>query len=117
MEREIYLERAAAKTNFKAEVLAKEVAKELEKRKLKSLIELKLKKKAKKFDLYSQLSYYQKVEEEILAHFISNPALREKIVNEVTAKDFNGRTAQLAEYLFQGKIISNSVKLEKLKIA
>ncbi|ADO76824.1 DNA primase [Halanaerobium praevalens DSM 2228] len=116
LEREIYLERAAAKTNFKAEVLAKEVAKELEKKKIKEPNRAKTKKrKQKKFDLYSQLSYYQKVEEEILAHFISNPALREKIVNEVTAKDFNGRTAQLAEYLFQGKIISNSVKLEKIK--
>jgi DNA primase len=61
------------------------------------------------------LSYYQKVEEEILAHFISNPSLREELASKISKNDFNGRTAQLAEYLFKGTVISNSIHLDKIK--
>ena len=118
LEREIYLERAAAKTNFKADILAEEVEKEFKenkRRNYKSNREKQDKKKEKTFDLYSQLSYYQKVEEEILAHFISNPSLREELAARISKNDFNGRTAQLAEYLFKGSVISNSIHLDKIK--
>ncbi|MGP3779276.1 DNA primase [Halanaerobium saccharolyticum] len=118
LEREIYIERAAAKTDFKAEVLAREVEKEFKKNKSRNYQrnrEKQNKQAEKEFDLYSQLSYYQKVEEEILAHFISNPGLREEIAARLSKDDFNGRTAQLAEYLFKGSVISNSVKIDKIK--
>jgi DNA primase len=118
LEREIYIERAAAKTNFKADVLAEEVEKEFrenKRRNYKNNREKQNKQKEKKFDLYSQLSYYQKVEEEILAHFISNPSLREELASKISKNDFNGRTAQLAEYLFKGTVISNSIHLDKIK--
>ena len=118
LEREIYIERAAAKTEFKEEVLAEEVEKEFKKNKsrnYKSKREKQDKQAEKQFDLYSQLSYYQKAEEEILANFISNPALREEIAAKLSENDFNGRTAQLAEHLFKGSVISGSVKLEKVK--
>jgi len=116
LEREIYIERAALKTNFKENVLAQEVEKEFKKnRNNKSNRENKNRQKEKKFDLYSQLSYYQKVEEEILAHFISNPSLREELANRISKNDFNGRTAQLAEHLFTGPVISNSIRFEKVK--
>jgi DNA primase len=118
LEREIYIERAAAKTDFKAEVLAQEVEKEFRKNKSRNYQrnrEKQSKQAEKEFDLYSQLSYYQKVEEEILAHFISNPSLREDIAARLSKNDFNGRTAQLAEYLFRGTVISGSVKIEKIK--
>ena len=117
LEREIYIERAAAKTEFKEEVLAEEVEKKFKKN--KSIKQRKNKKETKenenKFDLYSQLSYYQKAEEQVLANFINNPALREEIAAKLSANDFNGRTAQLAEHLFKGSVISASVKLEKVK--
>ncbi len=118
LEREIYIERAAAKTKFKAEVLAEEVEKEFKKIKSRNYQrnrEKQNKQTEKEFDLYSQLSYYQKVEEEILAHFISNPALREELAARLSKNDFNGRTAQLAEQLFKGSVISNSVQLDKVK--
>lgn len=119
LEREIYIERAALKTNFKENVLAEEVKKEFKKNKSrnnKSNRENENKQqKEKKFDLYSQLSYYQKVEEEILAHFISSPTLREELSNRISKNDFSGRTAQLAEHLFKGPVISNSIRLEKVK--
>lgn len=118
LEREIYIERAAAKTNFKSDILAEEVEKEFKKNKrrnYKSNREKQNKKKEKRFDLYSQLSYYQKVEEEILAHFISNPSLREELASRISKNDFNGRTAQLAEHLFKGSVISNSIHLDKIK--
>ncbi|TDO84470.1 DNA primase [Halanaerobium saccharolyticum] len=118
LEREIYIERAAAKTRFKADVLAEEVEKEFKKIKSRNYQrnrEKQDKQVEKEFDLYSQLSYYQKVEEEILAHFISNPALREELAARLSKNDFNGRTAQLAEHLFKGSVISNSVQLDKVK--
>lgn len=117
LKREVYLERAAEKTDFKEKVLTEEVEKELKKNKYK---EKKKKsrtnsKEENKYDLYSQLSYYQKIEEEILAYFITNPESREQIAEKVSENDFSGRTAQLAEYLFKGSVISNSVKLGKIK--
>lgn len=118
LEREIYIERAAAATNFKAEVLAEEVEKEFKKKKSRNYQrnrEKTNKQRKKEFDLYSQLSYYQKVEEEVLAHFISNPDLREELAARLSKNDFNGRTSQLAEYLFKGSVISNSVQLDKIK--
>ncbi|MFW5736315.1 MAG: DNA primase [Halanaerobium sp.] len=118
LEREIYIERAAAKTNFKAEVLAEEVEKEFKKKKSRNYQrnrEKTNKQREKEFDLYSQLSYYQKVEEEVLAHFISNPDLREELAARLSKNDFNGRTSQLAEHLFKGSVISNSVQLDKIK--
>jgi DNA primase len=118
LEREIYIERAAEKTNFKADVLAEEVEKEFKKNKRRNYIsnrEKQNKQKEKTFDLYSQLSYYQKVEEEILAHFISDPSLREELASKISKNDFNGRTAQLAERLFKGSVISNSIHLDKIK--
>ena len=118
LEREIYIERAAEKTNFKAEVLAEEVKKAFKKNKSRNYQrnrEKQNKQVEKKFDLYSQLSYYQKVEEEVLAHFISNPDLREELAEKISKDDFNGRTAQLAEFLFKGSVISNSVQLDKVK--
>lgn len=118
LKREIYLERAAEKTDFKAEVLAEEVKKELRKNKSRNSRrnrEKQNKQEEKSFDLYSQLSYYQKIEEEILAHFISNPSIREKLNERLSKNDFNGRAAQLAEYIFKGSVISGSVKLEKIK--
>ncbi|MGM0498690.1 MAG: DNA primase [Bacillota bacterium] len=118
LEREIYIERAAEKTNFKADVLAEEVEKEFKKNKRRNYTsnrEKQNKQKEKTFDLYSQLSYYQKVEEEILAHFISNPSLREELAGKISKNDFNGRTAQLAERLFKGSVISNSIHLDKIK--
>ncbi|MFW5979100.1 MAG: DNA primase [Halanaerobium sp.] len=118
LEREIYIERAAAKTDFKADVLAQEVEKEFKQNKSRNYQrnrEKQNKQAEKTFDLYSQLSYYQKVEEEIMAHFISNPSLREALAARLSKNDFNGRTAQLAEYLFKGSVISNSVKLDKVK--
>lgn len=118
LEREIYIERAAEKTNFKADVLAKEVEKDFKKNKSRNYQrnrEKQNKQVEKEFDLYSQLSYYQKVEEEVLAHFISNPALREDLAAVISKNDFNGRTAQLAEFLFKGSVISNSVQLDKVK--
>ncbi len=118
LEREIYIERAATQTNFKADVLAKEVEKEFKKNKrrnYKSNEERQNKQKEKEFDLYSQLSYYQKVEEELLAHFISNPSLRDELAARISKNDFNGRTAQLAEHLFKGSVISNSIHLDKIK--
>ncbi|MFN2340733.1 MAG: DNA primase [Halanaerobium sp.] len=118
LEREIYIERAAEKTNFKAEVLAAEVEKEFRKNKSRNYQrnrEKQNKQVEKEFDLYSQLSYYQKAEEEVLAHFISNPALREELAAKISKNDFNGRTAQLAEFLFKGSVISNSVQLDKVK--
>jgi len=118
LEREIYIERAAAKTNFKAEVLAAEVDKEFKENKSRNYQrnrEKQNKQVEKKFDLYSQLSYYQKVEEEVLAHFISNPDLREELAARISKNDFNGRTSQLAEFLFKGSVISNSVQLDKVK--
>ena len=118
LEREIYIERAAEKTNFKAEVLAEEVEKEFKKKKSRNNQrnrEKTNKKREKEFDLYSQLSYYQQVEEEVLAHFISNPDLREELAARLSKNDFNGRTSQLAEYLFKGSVISNSVQLDKIK--
>ncbi len=118
LEREIYIERAAEKTNFKAEVLAEEVKKEFKKNKSRNYQRNREKQNRpaeKKFDLYSQLSYYQKVEEEVLAHFISNPDLREELADRISKDDFNGRTAQLAEFLFKGSVISNSVQLDKVK--
>ncbi|WP_234978070.1 DNA primase [Halanaerobium kushneri] len=118
LEREIYIERAAAKTDFKAEVLADEVEKEFQRNKSRNYQrnrEKQNKQTEKSFDLYSQLSYYQKVEEEILAHFISNPGLREQITARLSKNDFNGRTSQLAERLFRGSVISNSVKIDKIK--
>ena len=118
LEREIYIERAAEKTSFKADVLAAEVEKEFKKNKSRDYQrnrEKQNRSSEKDFDLYSQLSYYQKVEEEILAHFISNPSLREELAARLSKNDFNGRTAQLAEFLFKGSVISNSVKLDKVK--
>ena len=115
LKREVYLERAAKKTDFKEKVLAEEVEKELKKNKNNQKKKKNHTDKENKYDLYSQLSYYQKIEEEILAYFITTPELREKIAEKVSKNDFSGRTAQLAEYLFKGSIISNSVKLEKVK--
>ena len=118
LEREIYIERAAEKTNFKADVLAEEVEKEFKKNKSRNYRrnrEKQNKQVEKEFDLYSQLSYYQKVEEEVLAHFISNPGIREELAARISKNDFNGRTAQLAEFLFKGSVISNSVQLDKVK--
>lgn len=118
LEREIYIERAAARTNFKEEVLAQEVEKEFKQNKSRNIRrkrEQQNKQRENKFDLYSQLSYYQKVEEEVLAHFISEPSLREELADRLSENDFNGRTAQLAEYLFKGSVISNSVKLDSIK--
>ncbi|RAK10357.1 DNA primase [Halanaerobium saccharolyticum] len=118
LEREIYIERAAAKTKFKADVLAEEVEKEfrqIKSRNYQRNREKQNKQSEKEFDLYSQLSYYQKVEEEILAHYISNPALREELAARLSKNDFNGRTAQLAGHLFKGSVISNSVQLDKVK--
>lgn len=118
LEREIYLERAAAVTDFKADILAAEVEKEFKQNKRRnynSNREKQNKQNQKKFDLYSQLSYYQKAEEEILAHFISNPDLREELTTVISVNDFSGRTAQLAEHLFKGTVISNSIHLDKIK--
>lgn len=117
LKREVYLERAAEKTDFKEKVLAEEVEKELKKNKYnkKQKKSKNNKEEENKYDLYSQLSYYQKIEEEILAYFITNPESREEITEKVSKNDFSGRTAQLAEYLFKGSVISNSVKLEKIK--
>lgn len=118
LKREIYLERAAAATDFKEEVLAEELKKELTKNKSRNSAldkEKKNKQKKNKYDLYSQLSYYKNIEEELLAHFISRPPLREELAAKISAKEFNGRNAQLAEKLFKGTVISNSVSLEKIK--
>jgi DNA primase len=115
LKREIYIERAADKTDFSQEVLSVEVkkkAKENKRRNSKFNIE---KKNSQPKNLYAQLSYHQKIEEQILAYFINNPSLREKIADKITEKDFSGRTAQLAALLFQGKIISGSVKIENIK--
>ena len=117
LKREIYLERAAEKTSFKTEVLSKEVKKEVKKIKSRNYrkdIE-KINSDSKKVDLNTQISYYQKIEEQILAYYIIQPELREKISEILTPDDFTGRAAQLADILFKGKVISASVKNESIK--
>ncbi len=115
LKREIYIERASEKTDFSKKVLSEEVkkkAKENKNRNSKLNIE---KQNSQPKNLYAQLSYQQKIEEQILAYFINNPSLREKIANKITKKDFSGRTAQLADLLFKGKVISDSLKIDHIK--
>lgn len=115
LKREIYIERAAEKTDFSQEVLSEEVKKKVKENKRRNSTFNIEKKNSQPKNLYIQLSYHQKIEEQILAYFINDPSLREKIAEKITEKDFSGRTAQLAALLFEGKVISNSVKIEKIK--
>lgn len=115
LKREIYIERAAEKTNFSQEVLSEEVNKKVKKNKRRNSTFHIEKKNNQSRNLYTQLSYHQKIEEQILAYFISSPGLREKIADRISEEDFSGRTAQLASLLFKGKVISNSVKIESIK--
>ncbi len=116
LKREIYIERAAQKTDFNAEVLAEEVKKEVNQNKRRnSRQNIERKNSQRNNNLYSQISYYQKIEEQILAYFIKNVSLREKIADKLSANDFSGRAGQLAELLFKGSVISGSVKIEKIR--
>ncbi len=116
LKREIYIERAAQKTDFNAEVLAEEVKKEVNQSKRRnSRQNIERKNSQRNNNLYSQIFYYQKIEEQILAYFIKNVSLREKIADKLSAKDFSGRARQLAELLFKGSVISGSVKIEKIR--
>lgn len=117
LKREIYLERAAARTDFKSDVLAAEIKKELKNksRNLKTNREKKNSRQKNKVDLSRQISQYQRIEEEILAYYINRVDLREKLANRLSPADFSGRAAQLAKYLFKGQIISGSISQDKVK--
>jgi len=116
LKREIYIERAAEKTDFNAEVLAEEIKKQVNQNKRRnSRKNIERNSSQGNNNLYSQISYYQKIEEQILAYFIKNVSLREKIADKLSAKDFSGRAGQLAELLFKGSVISGSVKIEKIR--
>jgi len=115
LKREIYIERASEKTNFKKEVLAQEVKKELSKNKKRNSVKNRERINSQKDNLYSELNYYQKIEEQILAYFIDKPVLREKIAAKLTEEDFSGRASQIAEMLFQGSVISSSVTIDSIK--